>query len=223
MQLVEARLQLLEDLQDDSAENAVRANTWLNRSMQRIVAYNPTWSFLQEIRTITLFTGDHEFDLVGLPSIRYFHSIYRENMTEVLTAMPSMVFFDAFPDPQNQNGTPHYYTVWKKTLIFNSKHTEDVDYRCFYYIGQDVMEEDDDVPLWNPRWDYVWMLGAYYYGQLFNDDERAILTLREFDRELRKMKAHDPILTMTSVPFPAWDRVRLPGRTIYPAEIRYIL
>lgn len=218
MTFLEAQNQLMGDLQDDSTESRARAKNWLNLSMKRILARNPRWSFQQKIVQATTLAGVSSFAATTLDAnIKGLGACYNRDEDWPITPIHHLDLFSYWPVPADEDsGSPEFVTIKSDggtdKIFFNKPLAQDAALEWKISLKIADLSADGDTPPWDSEWDYVWLLGAMYYGLKFNDHpvDEVRTELSDFNRELKYMKSRDSSQMLTT-----GIRFQTPGSTRY--------
>jgi len=232
---VNSKTRLADDLHDDSTAGIARAGVWLNRAMHEIVAYRKTWSWLFDQKSVAQVAAAVHVTLSTINSLAgQILSVYNIDQDEIITPLHPLDFFDAFPDPSQEDaGDPEFWTTGRAATVegvyFNrpANTTENLWYTFLLKVKD--LSADADTPPWEVNintpgeWDHVWFEGARYYGELYNDQfERATQALLTFRQGRRRMSAHESTRQAHGITFDQLGRSGLVGKPLFPERFIYI-
>lgn len=186
-----ATLEVSERLHDSSVTHQTRVKEWLNLAKDEIVGFSDDWDWLQATSSFNTVVGQHEYPVGEIGGdVDYVLDLRIEsNGPRVLLPLTPMFADHLEPDPDLAQGIPERYSFHADTLILwpapSAVHTIQARY---YRTVDDFVDNDEEAP-WPRKYDHVWLHGAEYFGLLFNDDRRADVKLKSFQRGLHKMLA----------------------------------
>lgn len=189
MNFGQAKNEVAERMHDLSSTNLIRVAEWLNLAKDEMVAFSPHWPWLEATSSFNTVAGQTEYPVgeVG-GDVEYILNLRIESDGPRVLLEFTPDYADLLqPDTDEQSGIPDRYAIHADQLIIYPTPSQAYTIQARYYRNVDDFLDDDDEPPWPRKWDYVWLLGAEYFGSHFNDDRRFEKAEQRFQVGLHKM------------------------------------
>lgn len=183
--------EVAERTQDTSTAHITRCKDWLNQ-IYREIASKHLWSWLEASTSFNTSASDYDYALSSVASDLARIRIMRiESSPDFLDAIPPDEFDMRFPKPTQSTGQPLLYTVWAGNVRLWPTPDATYSIKVDYWKTTTDLSADGDEPLIPERFRWVWLKGAEFFALRFNDDARAQLVLREYERGISDMLANE--------------------------------